>query len=185
LSTSQLSSNPALQKHEIHQTEQTALIKFLVSSLPQNATEQDIYGNTALHYLASHTVPNTDSISILRSVEGGEEAWNSVRNRWGHSAKDLFESEDSEHEVHEWRERDEQELRAEERKRDEWWEMRLARERGVVSGGRGGARGGRGRGTGRGGYGKNSGEHGDEFPYHVRSCTSRLCIRPEDLSQRK
>jgi hypothetical protein len=169
LSTTQLSSNPAIRKHEVHQTEQTALIMFLVSSLPQNATEQDIYGNTALHYLASHTVPNTDSISILCSAEGGEEAWNSVRNRWGHSAKDLLENEDSEHEVSEWRKRDEQELIAEERKREEWWEMRLARERGVVSTGRGGTRGGRGRGTVRGGYSKDSSEYSDKFPYHVRS----------------
>lgn len=53
----------------------------------------------------------------------------------------------------------------------------------MVTGGRGGTRGGRGRGTERGGYVKNSGEHGDEFPYRVSSWTSRLCIRPEDLSQ--
>jgi hypothetical protein len=169
LSTNQLSFNPPTKKHEVHQTEQTALIKFLVSTLPQNATEQDVYGNTALHYLASHTVPNADSISILCSVEGGEEAWNSVRNRWGHSAKDLFEGEDSEDEVREWREKYARELRAKERKRDEWWNMRLARERLVVNGGRGGARGGRGRGRGRGGCGKNSDAHDNEFPYHVRS----------------
>ena len=85
--------------------------------------------------------------------------------------------------MHEWRERGEQELRAEERKRDEWWKMRLARKCRVINGGRGGARGGRRRGTGRGGYGEHSGEHGDEFPYHVRSWTSRLCIRQEDSLQ--
>lgn len=164
-------------KSKVNQPEQTALIGFLVSTLPQNATEQDIYGNAALHYLASHAFPNLDSISILRSAEGGEDVWNNVRNRWGYSAKDLFESVFSEDEVREWRDLERKEVNAERWRRNEWWDMRLARDQEeleiyvpntglLVKKRRSTRERGRGRGRGRGDRGRNSPEPYNEFPYH-------------------
>lgn len=91
--------------------------------------------------------------------------WDGVRNRWVYTAKDLFDSRDSEDEVLEWRRNSIRDLRVRERKRDEWWEWRLdERDRSNnVSKGIVGC--GRGRDKSRETHRE---VHDREFPYHVR-----------------
>ncbi len=108
-------------------TAQTELVDYLVSALSHKVSEQDIYGNTALHYLASQKAPNTGSISLLRSAEGGECAWSTVRNRWGYSAEDLFSGSNSDEELLQERQTNERYRKAEEINRDEWWSRKLAK----------------------------------------------------------
>ncbi|RDL39249.1 uncharacterized protein BP5553_03589 [Venustampulla echinocandica] len=74
---------PATKAEENYHTSQTALIDYVVLKLTQDVRKQDVFGNTSLHYLASHVVPNKNSISLLRAVEGGEEGWGNIRNPWG------------------------------------------------------------------------------------------------------
>lgn len=173
---------------------QTNLLKFLVSEQNQNVGEQDIYGNTALHYLAGHRVVNTEALDFLRAADGGEAAWSEKRNRWGYTAKGIMEDE----EIPLGKEGDgllEKPLREnlKEARRlirgvDEWRDEKLAvewrkgqreedrEEEGhhhgcecIESGNRGG-RGGRGssRGGRCGECGRRIKPRIDEFPYHVR-----------------
>ena len=52
---------------------------------------KDIHGNTPLHYLAGYRTVNQGLVSILRDHEGGQDVWNSAKNRWGHTPRDLWE----------------------------------------------------------------------------------------------
>ncbi|KAI9689331.1 MAG: hypothetical protein M1822_009982 [Bathelium mastoideum] len=52
--------------------------------------KQDLYGNTALHYLAAARLANESLIAWMRAQGDGAESWLSARNRWGYSPEDLW-----------------------------------------------------------------------------------------------
>lgn len=161
-------SMPAIDE-DYHEA-QNALVEFLILTMSQNISDQDIFGNTALHYLASHTVPNTSSISFMHDLEGREKVWTNSRNQWGYTPEDLFDAQDPEEEVQAWRNDKNRELRMEQKKRDAWWSCRIAKEHGRVA--RGGWTIGRGRrGGGCRDCGRRIEEHDEEFPYHVRGAS--------------
>lgn len=72
---------------------QIEFLDFLVQFQGQKVGEQDVYGNAALHYLASHQAGNKEALDVLRAAEDGESAWDEVRNRWGNTAEDLMADE--------------------------------------------------------------------------------------------
>ena len=69
----------------------------------------DAHGNTALHYLVGRSIVNWRAVEMLREVDearfaGDQKArlvgigngiWNTARNRWGFTPKELFEAEQS------------------------------------------------------------------------------------------
>ncbi|KAK2749617.1 hypothetical protein FQN57_005839 [Myotisia sp. PD_48] len=61
---------------------------------PPVISAQDIYGNTALHYLASYCLPNEDAIALLGAVSGkmkeNVDTWTTTYNYWGFTAEELF-----------------------------------------------------------------------------------------------
>jgi predicted ATP-dependent serine protease len=54
---------------------------------------QDVHGNTALHYLAGQRIVNKRLVDMLLEDElgSGKRVWETVRNRWGWTAKELWE----------------------------------------------------------------------------------------------
>lgn len=69
---------------------QTAIVEYLLESLSeaqqaQLVAAQDVYGNTAMHYLAAYRTANEDLVAALKAYPDGEETWNTSRNRWGHT----------------------------------------------------------------------------------------------------
>ncbi|KAF4617025.1 hypothetical protein G7Y89_g15124 [Cudoniella acicularis] len=70
---------------------QDEVVELLIESRTQELGRKDVHGNTALHYLAGHKIPNTVLIEKLRVLPGGEEVWTSCENKCGYTPKDLFE----------------------------------------------------------------------------------------------
>lgn len=66
-----------------------AVIHFLQVNGHIDPCADDIHGNTALHYLASHRIINVGAINLVRSMNGGETAWSGLRNKCGFTAQDL------------------------------------------------------------------------------------------------
>ncbi|KAI9657147.1 MAG: hypothetical protein M1821_003313 [Bathelium mastoideum] len=52
--------------------------------------KQDIYGNTALHYLAAARFANESLIAWMRAQGEGAEFWLNVRNCWGYTPENLW-----------------------------------------------------------------------------------------------
>ncbi|KAE8453199.1 hypothetical protein EG329_011266 [Mollisiaceae sp. DMI_Dod_QoI] len=180
-----------------HFSAQTELLEFLILSQHQNVAEQDVYGNTALHYLAGHRVVNMEAVDLLRAADGGTTAWSEAKNRWGYAAKDLMaqvsDGIEGDKLVKDLLSENEKELKKQTRKIDEWWDEKLAMEwrkreygeeqlghvhdHAVVGnegrGGRGrrGASNGRGRGGRCGECGRRLDSQIDEFPFHGRRTT--------------
>ncbi|KAF2996316.1 hypothetical protein E8E14_001567 [Neopestalotiopsis sp. 37M] len=72
--------------------EQEDTIRYLLGILPkEELRDQDIHGNTPLHYLASVRNPNHSLINWLKEQSAGEAAW-TMTNSWGFSAQHLSES---------------------------------------------------------------------------------------------
>ncbi|KAJ7931738.1 hypothetical protein B0H13DRAFT_1957420 [Mycena leptocephala] len=59
--------------------------------------QRDVDGNTALHFLAGYRTVNMRAVEILRAAdedgdEGGRGTWETAKNRWGFTPRDLFEA---------------------------------------------------------------------------------------------
>lgn len=71
---------------------QTQIMQLLDQHGVIDPSAQDVYGNTALHYLASCRKVNTELLNWLRSEKGAELSWSATKNRYGFTAKELLES---------------------------------------------------------------------------------------------
>jgi hypothetical protein len=71
---------------------QEAVCKFIVTAYKDGprVSDADKHGNNMLHYLAAARYPNASLIDWARRQEGGERAWSSERNLWGHAAEELY-----------------------------------------------------------------------------------------------
>ncbi|KAF2167830.1 hypothetical protein M409DRAFT_21977 [Zasmidium cellare ATCC 36951] len=70
---------------------QLAVIQTLVMEPgPAETLKIDIYGNTALHYLASSRIVNDDAVAWLRKQEHGDQVWRTAANRWGWTPSDVW-----------------------------------------------------------------------------------------------
>ena len=72
------------------QEAQKATIKLLLEREALDVRAQDIDGNTALHYLAGTLNVDEETVELVRGMEGGENVWQSVRNRWGLTPQQLW-----------------------------------------------------------------------------------------------
>lgn len=71
-------------------TEQIVMVQYLFRYNVADVSQQDVHGNTALHYLASHIPVNNQLIEPLRLQPGGARAWNILRNRYGFTHKTSY-----------------------------------------------------------------------------------------------
>lgn len=72
--------------------DQIAIIQYLYECNAANISKQDVHGNTALHYLASHCSVNHQLVTWLRSQDQGQQAWGGLKNRYGFTAQDILSS---------------------------------------------------------------------------------------------
>jgi len=70
---------------------QEEMVLWLLQSGTQDLRTQDVYGNTALHYLASAMWVNDELLGKVRAWNGGESVWKSSRNELGYTPKELLE----------------------------------------------------------------------------------------------
>jgi hypothetical protein len=66
-------------------------------SMKDMVRQRDVDGNTALHFLAGYRSVNMRAVEILRAAdedgdEGGRGTWETAKNRWGFTPRDLFEA---------------------------------------------------------------------------------------------
>jgi hypothetical protein len=59
--------------------------------------QRDVDGNTALHFLAGYRTVNMRAVEMLQAAdgdgdEGGRGTWETAKNRWGFTPRDLFEA---------------------------------------------------------------------------------------------
>ncbi|EYE91370.1 uncharacterized protein EURHEDRAFT_242618 [Aspergillus ruber CBS 135680] len=73
------------------QPAQLAIIKLLLEWGGFDVRTQDIDGNTALYYLAATLAIGSETVKVLRAMNGGKEVWQSSRNRCGLTPKQLME----------------------------------------------------------------------------------------------
>ncbi len=71
---------------------QTAMVRYLYSYDVADVSKQDVHGNTALHYLASHRLVNHQLIDWLRSQKHGQYSWRVLKNIYGYTASELLAS---------------------------------------------------------------------------------------------
>lgn len=75
--------------------DQAATIRLIIGASDCKMSHQDVYGNTALHYLAASRTPNLLLIECLQQYREGDHngnhVWTTTRNKRGHTAKELFE----------------------------------------------------------------------------------------------
>ena len=76
---------------EAEQAAQLATIKLLLEWGGFDVRTQDIDGNTTLHYLAATLNVGSETVKVLRAMDGGEEVWQSSRNWCGLTPKQLME----------------------------------------------------------------------------------------------
>jgi hypothetical protein len=76
-------------KDNLHR--QSEMVLWLLESNTQDLGAQDVYGNTALHYLASSMWVNEELMRRVRAWEGGEIMWKESRNELGYSPEELLE----------------------------------------------------------------------------------------------
>ncbi|KAK4495651.1 hypothetical protein PRZ48_012919 [Zasmidium cellare] len=70
---------------------QLKIMQSLIAELgPAEVSKEDIYGNTALHYLATSRVVNDDAVIWLRKQGDGDQVWRTAVNRWGWTPSDLW-----------------------------------------------------------------------------------------------
>lgn len=87
-----LFTDDSLSSTQSHFENQTAVVHHLYNCSVASVSQQDIHGNTALHYLASYRVVNYQLMTWLRSQDQGQYAWDVLRNRYGFTAQDLLYS---------------------------------------------------------------------------------------------
>lgn len=74
-----------------HFDPQLEVIQRIVTELgPSEISKVDIYGNTALHYLASTRIVNGEAVKWLRQEDHDDEVWRTSTNRWGWTPSDLW-----------------------------------------------------------------------------------------------
>lgn len=159
---------PTNKELSIYFPSQTELLNFFITELGMKVSEQDTYGNTALHYLASHSLVNTSAVELLHSAEDGERTWREVKNDWGYTAEALMNESEVQISTGWSKNQVSDEI-------EEWWQRKLAVEEGKKRdcSARGVRGRGRGRGVGRGGDRcgecgkKNNWQELEKFPYHV------------------
>jgi len=73
------------------------VVKFLLEHIREKEVslrEQDIHGNTPLHYLVSYRRTNDNLLQELREIasSGDEDKsyWSGIRNHWGFTIGDLY-----------------------------------------------------------------------------------------------
>lgn len=71
---------------------QTEVVKYLWASHMQDRGEQDIHGNTAIHYLVGYRNVNTALLTWLLEQNGTKSIWEGTTNRYGYTAQELFRS---------------------------------------------------------------------------------------------
>lgn len=72
--------------------EQESVCKFLVQELGAGKIgEQDMHGNTMLHYLAGSRGPNEALIHWLKMQNTGMSVWEKTQNFWGHTPRELYD----------------------------------------------------------------------------------------------
>ncbi|KAJ7178705.1 hypothetical protein C8R43DRAFT_974157 [Mycena crocata] len=54
-------------------------------------SQADEDGNTALHFLAGYRSVNMRAVEMLRALDEGEGVWETARNRWGFTPRELFD----------------------------------------------------------------------------------------------
>ena len=79
---------PAISDDPVRQ--ETTAKQLIAMSGMAELGKQDIYGNTALHYLAAARIANEALIAWMRAQGEGAEIWLNVRNRWGYTPEDLW-----------------------------------------------------------------------------------------------
>jgi hypothetical protein len=72
---------------------QEAMCRLIVSTFGDSpkVSDSDKHGNNMLHYLASIRHPNKSLIDWAKQQDGGTCAWESDRNYWGFTARNLYE----------------------------------------------------------------------------------------------
>ena len=70
--------------------DQTDTVLFLMLYGAQELAAEDMYGNTALHYLAGHRVVNEPLLSKLKAMTNGWRVWKNCKNHLGHTPRDLW-----------------------------------------------------------------------------------------------
>ncbi|KAH8433887.1 uncharacterized protein LDX57_011523 [Aspergillus melleus] len=70
---------------------QLATIQLLLEWGGFDVRDQDVDGNTALHYLAATVNVSPETIDLVRAMDGGEEVWESSVNWCGFSPKQLMD----------------------------------------------------------------------------------------------
>ncbi|KAL8671164.1 MAG: hypothetical protein Q9168_004341 [Polycauliona sp. 1 TL-2023] len=76
------------------QSPQLDTVKYILSGSHCSTSEQDEFGNTPLHYLASYIHPNEPLIALLRSSEiDTRRVWSTSRNQWGYTPEELYSDE--------------------------------------------------------------------------------------------
>ena len=86
-----ISSNITVSSLPLDDPAQTAILLYLLRYTSISLGDQDIHGNTPLHYLAGHRVVNVDLLQTLRHEHGGEAIWLESKNFWGYTPRELFE----------------------------------------------------------------------------------------------
>ena len=86
-------ANPLIEKPmtEAEQAAQLATIKLLLEWGGFDIRTQDFDGNTALHYLAATLNVGSETVKVVRAMDGGEKVWQSSRNWCGLTPKQLME----------------------------------------------------------------------------------------------
>jgi len=78
--------------YSIHDScRQSETVLWLLESGTQDLGAQDVYGNMALHYLASSMWVNEELIRRVRAWEGEEIVWKESQNELGYSPEELLE----------------------------------------------------------------------------------------------
>ena len=93
---------PRTTEDEEDSRRQEGMVLWLLQSGTQDLRAQDVYGNTALHYLASAMWVNDELLKNVRAWEGGETVWKSSRNELGYTPEELLED-GKQAEIEQWK----------------------------------------------------------------------------------
>ena len=93
---------PRTTEDEEDSRRQEGMVLWLLQSGTQDLRAQDVYGNSALHYLASAMWVNDELLKNVRAWEGGETVWKSSRNELGYTPEELLED-GKQAEIEQWK----------------------------------------------------------------------------------
>lgn len=78
---------------QLQHEQQRSVVLYLLGHINDASawlSQEDWYGNTPLHYLASVHVPNRALLAELWSIEGVLDAWDTIENRMGYTPSNLY-----------------------------------------------------------------------------------------------